>query len=427
MMNYLSRISKINQCILILIVSTILIRPISTVLIFVYIFVNLIAYKNIKLDKNIIKGSLFLMIPFILELLFFWNNTPIGKGFKGIEKVLSFLIFPLFICTNYKQYNFFKIVFYYRYIFTLLLFFVLLRFTILKPDFVLKYFNGIELWEMGYVIADSFGNHAPAVNMHVAFLIMANVYIFLYKKENKLISVFLLLSSVIILFIFNTRASLGTSIIGSIIIFSTFAYEKYKKRFVLFFGMFLLLTGVIVSIAFYSNPYMKEKYSNVTFANLDKIGKLDEVKNPEGVLHNALVTRITMWKSSIDLSKESLIIGFGSTNNKKALLNYYKKTDQQFLLKHQFPIHNQFLDYLLKFGILGFLGLIYFFIQNFRVAILSKNVLLIGFLINFLLSNLVDDFLIRFDGIVFSAIWLSLGYAYYLKKKNCNNQVISES
>jgi hypothetical protein len=27
--------------------------------------------------------------------------------------------------------------------------------------------------------------------------------------------------------------------------------------------------------------YMKEKYSTVTFAHMDKVGKLDEIKNPE--------------------------------------------------------------------------------------------------------------------------------------------------
>ncbi|MGV0922667.1 O-antigen ligase family protein [Empedobacter tilapiae] len=426
MINYLNKTDKFNECILIFISSTILIRPISTVLIFVFVIGNLINYKNLKLDKKIIKGFLFLMIPIFLEILFIWNNTPINKGFKGLEKVLSFFIFPFFICINYKKYNFFNVIYYYRYIFTLVLFFVLIRFAILKPDFVLKYFEGVELWEMGYVIADSFGSHAPSVNMHVAFLIMANIYILLYRKEKRIISALLLVSSIIILFIFNTRASLGTSILGAIIIFSVYAYEQYKKRFLLVFTIFLLIVTTIVSVAFYSNPYMKEKYSKVTFANMDKIGKLDEVDNPEGVLHNALVTRITMWKSSIELSKEKLFIGFGSINDKQALLDYYKRTDQKFLLKHKFPVHNQFFDYLLKFGLLGFLGLIYFFIQNFKIAIFSKNILLFVFIINFLLSNLVDDFLISFDGIVFSAIWLSLGYAYYLKK-NCNNQVVFEN
>jgi len=411
------KIYQLNDLLLILIASTILFSSISTIFMALFIILNIINLRNVIINKKVVLGAIFLMIPFLLELLFFWNNTPMVLGFKALEKVISFLVFPLFISINYKKIDFYKIADLYRYIFSIILIGVIVRFCILKPDFVIKYFNGIHLWEMGYVIANSFNNHAPAVNMHVAFLILVNIYFLFFGKKNKIFTFILLIISVIILFIFNTRVSLGISILGSLIIFSVYGYNKFKNNFVYYFTGFIAIITLIITIAFISNPYMKEKYSKVTFSNMDKIGRLDEVENPDAVLHNALVTRVTMWKSSIDLSKERFFTGFGSRNNKQALLDYYERTDQKFLLKYKFPVHNQFLDYLLKFGILGFLALIYFFYKNFQIAIISKNVLFFVFIGNFLLSNLVDDFLIRFDGIVFCAFWCSLAYAEFQNRK----------
>jgi hypothetical protein len=37
---------------------------------------------------------------------------------------------------------------------------------------------------------------------------------------------------------------------------------------------------------------MKEKYSTVTFAYMDKVGKLDEIENPEAKVFNSFVTRV---------------------------------------------------------------------------------------------------------------------------------------
>jgi hypothetical protein len=53
-----------------------------------------------------------------------------------------------------------------------------------------------------------------------------------------------------------------------------------------------------------NNPYMKEKYSTVTFAYMDKVGKLDEIENPEAKVFNLL--RVSIWKSAWELSLDHL-------------------------------------------------------------------------------------------------------------------------
>jgi hypothetical protein len=38
------------------------------------------------------------------------------------------------------------------------------------------------------------------------------------------------------------------------------------------------------------------------------------------------------------------------------------------------------------------------------------------------MSNITDDYLIRFDGIVFSGLWISIFAAFWLQNSNLNDQ-----
>jgi len=411
------KFNQINNWLIILILSTIFFRSVSTVLIFIFAGFNILNYKHLSLDKKNTKYYVIAAIPFLLEILFIWNDIGSTKLFKPIEKNLSFLIFPLFILSNYKAYNFLYIADKYRKITSILIILLLIRFALIFPDFVHKYMLGHELWEMGYVITNSFGNHAPTVNMQLAFIVLLNLYFLLNNFSKNIFSnSCLLLLSIFELIIVNTRLSLGSIIVCSFIMVIAFAYKKYKEKSIYIIIGFLIITSSILIVSFISNPFMKEKYSKITFSNMDKIGKLDEVENPDGVLHNALVTRVTIWQSTIEVAKKNIITGYGSANAKNELFNYYRESNQKFLSKNEFPVHNQFLDYLLRFGIIGIISLLFYFIYIFRISIISKNIIGFVFTLNFLFSNLFDDYLILFSGIVFSSIWFCLIMTYYLKK-----------
>ena len=161
---------------------------------------------------------------------------------------------------------------------------------------------------------------------------------------------------------------------------------------------------------------MVEKYTKVTFGHMDKIGRLDEIKDPQIHVFNSLVTRISIWKSSLELSKNHLLFGFGASDNKKELISYYKKTNQKFLAKYEFPVHNQILDFLLKYGIFGVITFFIYIGNIFFLGLKLKNEIVFSFFIIFFISNLTDDFLIRFDGIVFSGLWISIFSCMLLKK-----------
>lgn len=362
--------------------------------------------------------------PVLLELLLFWNNDSFSKGLKAIEKSTSLFIFPLFIIGNYQRIHFLKLLQTYVIATTLILLFFFIRFNVIYPELMNKYLNGIHLWEMGYEFAKSIGIHAPALNMHLAFVSVSALYFVFqsFQNQDKMVLkicqiIVFLLSFFFVLFV-NTRMALVNVFIGFFIVLFLEIRSKVnlKKLLLTSITLLVLLFGILY-LFIQKDPYMKEKYSTVSFAYMDKVGKLDEIDHPEVKVFNSLVTRVSIWKSAWELSVKNLPFGVGASDGKPELNKYYKETNQHFLAKYEFPTHNQFLDFLLKFGIFGPLVVVLYIFAIGYLGYDLKNAIIISFFIIFLTSNLIDDFLLRFDGIAFSGLWFSVFGSYWLQQK----------
>jgi hypothetical protein len=399
-------------------------RKPCSLLIILFAAFNLIFAKKLKFTRTAFILIACIASPILLELLLFWNNDSFAKGLKAIEKSTSLLIFPLFIIGNYRHVNFLKITKTYTIVTALIIFFFFLRFLIVYPELMDKYLNGIDLWEMGYQFADSIGIHAPALNMHLAFVSVCALYFVFESFRNHEKTVFKIVSLIVFVFSFffvlfvNTRMALINVLFGFLIVFFFELRSKFNtKKIVLTATIILVLLGGITFLFVQKNPYMKEKYSSVTFAHMDKVGKLDEIDHPEIKVFNSLVTRVSIWKSAWELSVQNLPFGVGASDGKSELNKYYKATNQQFLAKYEFPTHNQFLDFLLKFGILGPLVVTLYIFTIGYLGYDLKNGMILSFFLIFFTSNLTDDFLLRFDGIAFSGLWLSIFGSYWLQQK----------
>ncbi len=407
--------NQVNQLFIVLIACIIVFRNICTPILIIYFLFNFWHYKYINVEKKHINDIILISTPFFINLFFFFTNDSFSGITKSVEKVLTLAIFPLLILTN-PNFNIKFILDKYRIWFSIILFLTLLRFILIYPEKIIKYLNGIDLIEVGYQYAISLGTHAPALNMHVAFLTVVNFYFLingLISRISKSIvkNIVLFLLSFILILIINTRLALLNVVVCLLVVLVRELSQRFSlKKIViaLIFGLIFLVTtlGLYVKI----NPYMKEKYSSATFAHIDKVGKLDEIKSPEKVVFNALVTRVSIWKSASELALDNLVIGVGASDSKNELNHYFEKTNQHFLAKYKFPVHNQFLDYTIKFGILGFVVCtLYLFYPFYKQKSLPKySTLFICFGIIFFTSNLVDDFLLRFDGIVFSGLFYTL-------------------
>jgi hypothetical protein len=286
---------------------------------------------------------------------------------------------------------------------------------------------------MGYVFANSIGIHAPALNMHLAFVSIAALYLLVQswqmrKDKSVVFLTFIVFAcSFFNVLLVNTRMALFNVLVGYLFVVFSFFLAHFNLKKMMLYG--LCIGGVIAGIFILflqKNSYMKEKYSSVTFAYMDKVGKLDEIANPEIKVFNSLVTRVSIWKSAWELSLQHLPFGVGASDGKPELVKYFKQTHQHFLAKYAFPTHNQFLDFLLKFGVAGPLVVLLYIGAIGYLGIDIKNALIFSFFFLFFTSNLTDDFLLRFDGITFSGFWFSIFGSLWLQQKS-NVRILSQA
>jgi O-antigen ligase len=195
-----------------------------------------------------------------------------------------------------------------------------------------------------------------------------------------------------------------------------FFKEKNYKKVITTTTIVSVLSLTVFFLFLEKNTFMKEKYTTAMFSYMDKIGKLDEIDHPEIEVYSSLVTRLSIWKSVWELSIENLPFGVGASDGKPELFKYYKTTNQKFLANYQFPTHNQYLDFLLKFGILGLITIFLYVLTIGYIGYITKNAIIISFFLLFFVSNLTDDFLIRFDGIAFSGFWISIFSCHLLQQ-----------
>ena len=406
--------SKILNTFLLIIATTLIFRKPATIMIISFIVYSLLNLKKLSFNNKLIFNQVAIMSPLLIQLFFLWNNDSILSGLKDVEKYICLLIFPLFIIGNYKYVKVNFLLENYCLLFCLTISILYVRYLFYFPELYHKYQNGIHQWEMGYSFANSFNTHAPALNMHIAFSASISFYFLIQNliKKTSYIKIGLNLLVFCLLFYFilyvNTRLALVNFLIAILLIICSTLFTAIISKRIIFISISIFMFSLFTIVVFaFKNPYMIEKYTVVTFDNIDKIGRLDEIDNVQAVACNALVTRISIWISTKDLLIKKPFIGYGSADGKQILIEYFKTTNQQFLYRNKFPVHNQFLDFFLKFGFLGGIVFFIYFLSIFKIGIFLKNVLVIAFFIIFFSSNLTDDFLIRFDGIVYSGFWIS--------------------
>lgn len=417
---------KLFNGLILLIGSTFFINKLSTILIIVFFVFCLLFKRQFIFTKTSFYIGVVIASLFLVELFFLWNNSDIRLGFKSLEKYLSLLLFPLLILGNYKDVKVKFILLNYARI-TLgvtLLFFI--RFIFVYSDNVELYLQGQHLWEAGYVLVDSFGNHAPNVSLHLAFVTAIILYYFIsdYDKSKgfrKILDIMSIVVLMMLVFIINTRVALVLMFLDCFLVLVYFIKEKKifisrvtQTVFLIFFVLMIISSIVIVVKV----PYYKEKFSTVTFGYMDKIGKLDEIEKPEAKVYNSLALRLSVWKSVLEVYAENnMIIGVGASDFDKLLFEKYEETNQVFLRKYELGPHNQYIESLVKFGLVGIFALIAYVFLPFILGIKINSILMIVFSINLILANFFDGYLFLFMGIVYSGWMISIFGAFYLQVK----------
>jgi len=155
----------------------------------------------------------------------------------------------------------------------------------------------------------------------------------------------------------------------------------------------VLVTSLIIAIAlvmpFFQKTYVYNKLVNGT------IWELNENIGTHNTDTNATSdSRMSRWIAGWELVEEKPFFGYGSGMENEMLLQKFKEKNMQLSIEKGYNSHNQFLGFLIRFGVFGVLSLLFYFGSNIYLAFKSRDLIYIYFLLLmgtiFLIENYVD-------------------------------------
>jgi O-antigen ligase len=362
------------------------------------------------------RKNLILIVLFLA--LFFWEATSLIysdnliNGLNIIFSRLSLLIFPLlFIFPGRRIVNQGK---------TLLQLFaggttLFITFCFLYATFrSITYVGGQFVFNPhppeGYWMSYFFSPYFSVIqhSSYTAMFVILSIWIVLetillggIKKKQKvmwIISGVILLASIYFL---SSRAGFLAFFL-SMSLFFLFTIRSRKKIF--YTGtllLFLLLGGFLVARTNERVKIVLEQISNGSFS--------EKIAND---------SRILIWKCSINIISNNLLVGVGIGDVRDELVKEYSKKGDKDLILNRYNAHNQFLEVSLEGGLIGLAILILIIGFMTYYAISEKNTLyglFIGLIFTFFLFESV---LYRFSGISFFSL-----FSFILFNINMNHPV----
>lgn len=350
---------------------------------------------------------------FWISLIWLFNTDDFTSGWKYLERISSSLVFPFVFSLTLAG---FKIrlrlvLFIFMVSCMVRYFFFLAQFIDWELVYILDYWKEVLIQFNQIALTEAL--HPSYFTLYLGFCALASFYFLGKAPSFKERMGWLLL----LLFFFLMVISLGA-------------------KMPLLACIFAILMGVLVNI--YRIKSGRVKYLLAVFSGL-LIVVLFLLKVPNGILQDvdnyyrfykgeemdrtldyelygtsysfetwSKTNRIYIWKSSVALCKSNFLLGVGTGDIQNELNTQYLIDGQEYLAKRTTNTHNQFLDYLIKFGIFGFLGVVISFCYFLKYTWSGKDSFYLMFLVFVLLCMLTENILNRQLGIVFFFFFNSL-------------------
>ncbi|MFD0932000.1 O-antigen ligase family protein [Psychroflexus salinarum] len=362
---------------------------ITIVILVILSLVNLLILKNNSFKR--LKYSIFsISIPIVIYALGLINSTNIDYGLGFVSKNASFLAFPLIFFSLSKYINkdlLFK--FYLLGLFVTNLYLLYL---------FVYYFNfGLRFYKI--VTIDVY--HSTYLGMYSLFAYWI-CFIFYNKNNSKVylfLAIFFFLSAVVtsarIIFLLSILSA-GVSLMSTT--------KSDGKRFAALVLIALFSTTALINI-----PSYKQKFNQ--FLELDT---LSFDKNN----YRSISSRFGKLEASLNVLKDNIWIGTGTGDAKDKLVEEYKKMNFTMGYKRKYNPHNQYLDNLIRNGIIGgIISLFAIYLLPFYISIRNKDKLLLAFTIIVAGVSLTESILDTHKGITFYVFFVTLMLSSIIQDK----------
>lgn len=127
----------------------------------------------------------------------------------------------------------------------------------------------------------------------------------------------------------------------------------------------------------------------------------------------SMLQRFEMWKNASQIIADNIIMGVGTGDVNDAIRENLTKNNSQ-LKDSNIRTHNQYLTFLLTFGVVGTFIIVFFFVYAVRKEKLLSSPLIVAFLCIFLVSFISEDTLETAAGCLFTTFFFAL---FVVKKR----------
>lgn len=322
-----------------------------------------------KLPKTNIFLLFWIFIGYCL-LSYFWSDVSFQEAFKYIKRYWYYL--PIFIIFKYLKKEYFE------YTISIFLFGMLI-------SEIFSYGNYFSLWKIGL------GNpHDPTVFMqHTLYSIFLSITaIFLiskiiYENDKKRKIIYLLFfTTVTINLLVNSGRTGYFTLFITIFIIMTIMYKMNFKV--------IISTLILIVITLYSAYNLSPNFKNRIHTIETDLNKVITNSN----YNTSVGARIGFWIVTKEILKDNPLLGVGISNNINKKNEYITNNNLKNFsyVKYLVHFHNNFLEIISQFGIIGLSLFLYLLSLIARIEIKDKtiNILKISTLSIFLLGSLTD-------------------------------------
>lgn len=231
--------------------------------------------------------------------------------------------------------------------------------------------------------------HPPYLGMLIVFILVPVTKLFLFKKKIFNFICILFILSYLLLSLYEV-SSLMSLFLLVVLIFLITILLLIKNKWKTLFSLFLVLT-------FLSNFFLSfiETKKVSEFGGGSLVNKIDWVFFKE----KGDTSRPHNWKSVIKVFKKNIFFGVGNDGGILQLQSNRDKNSESYINKHN--AHNQYLEIILRHGIVGSIIYIFLLMTIVVKSIRSNNIIFLWFIIVFLISSLTESYLQRQIGLVF--------------------------
>lgn len=351
--------------------------------------INLFSSKNInfKLARYYIY---IISIPLVVYTIGLINTSNTSYGLTFLSKNLSFLAFPLIFFSLGKyiiQEKLYKS--------------FLLGLSLTNVYLIYLFFYNFNFGTKFYMIVTLDIYHSTYLGMYNLFAFWVCIFFFIKnsKKIYLLLAVFFIISAILT----SARIIFILSIL-SIVFSILFTVKSNSKRVIA-----ILFTGFISVSFILTIPSFKQKFNQ--FLEVEKIG-FDRNN------YRSISSRFGKIEASLEVIKNNLWFGTGTGDVKDELVKEYKKMNFVMGYKYRYNPHNQFLENLVRNGLIGgsICILVIYFLPMY-ISIRQKNILLTAFIFIVCGVSLTESILDLHKGITFYVFFVTLMIYPILQKK----------